>query len=623
MQDMSSSASPNSNNNVRELLSSHASVFSRKLLAPSHADSSGLLRASHLLQWLDAVSCLAAERASERSMVTANMSDLHLFQTVPVANCLLTLEASVTRTFSSSLEVYVQGTAEQLLPGADEDSSGPRPSPVCSCYFIYVVLKGPEFVPSPLPAILPDSPLASLRFSEASERRLLRQAESQQRLSRRHPQPAAARAALLSSSVGELAGGQSTQAIELVLPQHANHHGTTFGGHVMSLMEECAFACAARFFRRPVALLSVDDLAFLSGSSVGDRLVLKASVNRAFGPALEVGVRVDRLSKPSSNVCAPLDSAKVNAGYLTYQLLPPLPPLPALSSPLSSSFSLPCSPALAADLAPSPALVGALPEFIPQSAEERRRFDDALERLRARMARHALRSDWSGVSIPTWEEGPVGTELISSNLLALMHLDQDPVADSWWQVKTHNGILLQTRQKQGLQLARFSFSVARPAATDAQRRAILDVIQGLLLDAATRSCWDALFCFEPVHQVDESSCICRTSLSFPGRPVRQSFVLRSVRIYQDTSRLRLVIANRSVKAPGLDLGPNAVLTATDLLPSGWCICVSSSLISLSYILQIPPITLADSQLQQELVGETSHILSNLEAFHAALLKRLV
>ena len=79
---------------------------------------------------------------------------------------------------------------------------------------------------------------------------------------------------------------------ELAMPNDANPLGTLFGGKVMHLVDLAGSLAAGRHARRPVVTASVDYMNFLHPVHIGQLVVLKSSVNRAFHTSMEVGVRV-------------------------------------------------------------------------------------------------------------------------------------------------------------------------------------------------------------------------------------------------------------------------------------------------------------------------------------------
>jgi acyl-CoA hydrolase len=80
--------------------------------------------------------------------------------------------------------------------------------------------------------------------------------------------------------------------LELVLPNDTNNLGNLLGGRLMHWIDLAAAAAARRHARRISVTASMDRLDFLHPVHQGDQVVLKASVNRAFGTSMEIGVKV-------------------------------------------------------------------------------------------------------------------------------------------------------------------------------------------------------------------------------------------------------------------------------------------------------------------------------------------
>jgi acyl-CoA hydrolase len=87
-----------------------------------------------------------------------------------------------------------------------------------------------------------------------------------------------------------VSASQSEMA-EVVLPNDANPLGNLLGGRLMHLIDIAGAMAAHRHSRSPVVTASMDHLDFLSPVKVGDLLILRSSVNRAFRTSMEVGVK--------------------------------------------------------------------------------------------------------------------------------------------------------------------------------------------------------------------------------------------------------------------------------------------------------------------------------------------
>ena len=79
---------------------------------------------------------------------------------------------------------------------------------------------------------------------------------------------------------------------EIVFPADANSLGNLFGGRLMQYIDLVGAMAASRHARAITVTASMDHLDFVAPVHVGDLLILKSSVNRAFRTSMEVGVKV-------------------------------------------------------------------------------------------------------------------------------------------------------------------------------------------------------------------------------------------------------------------------------------------------------------------------------------------
>jgi acyl-CoA hydrolase len=78
---------------------------------------------------------------------------------------------------------------------------------------------------------------------------------------------------------------------EIIFPADTNALGNLFGGRLMQFIDLVGAVAAVRHCREIVVTASMDHLDFVAPVHVGDLLILKASVNRAFRTSMEIGVR--------------------------------------------------------------------------------------------------------------------------------------------------------------------------------------------------------------------------------------------------------------------------------------------------------------------------------------------
>src|SRR5205807_4837520 len=87
-----------------------------------------------------------------------------------------------------------------------------------------------------------------------------------------------------------VAESQSEMA-EVILPNDANPLGNLLGGRLLHFIDLAGAMAAHRHSRSYVVTASMDHIDFLHPVKVGDLLILKSSVNRAFRTSMEVGVK--------------------------------------------------------------------------------------------------------------------------------------------------------------------------------------------------------------------------------------------------------------------------------------------------------------------------------------------
>lgn len=94
-----------------------------------------------------------------------------------------------------------------------------------------------------------------------------------------------------SLPVRTVAESQS-EMTELILPNDANTLGNLLGGRLMHFIDLVGAMAAYRHARTHVVTASMDHIDFIAPVHVGDLLILKSSLNRAFNTSMEVGVKV-------------------------------------------------------------------------------------------------------------------------------------------------------------------------------------------------------------------------------------------------------------------------------------------------------------------------------------------
>ncbi len=153
-----------------------------------------------------------------------------------------------------------------------------------------------------------------------------------------------------SSPSGRFVRESISEYSEFALPNDANTLGNVLGGKVMHLVDLAAALAAVRHSRCSVVTASVDHMSFLHPIHIGQLIVLRSSVNRVFRTSMEVGVRVEVENLVTG------DKQHTASAYLTFVALD------------KSGSRL------------------AIPPVIPETEDEKRRYEEAEERRAYRLA---------------------------------------------------------------------------------------------------------------------------------------------------------------------------------------------------------------------------------------------
>src|SRR5262245_19201524 len=89
---------------------------------------------------------------------------------------------------------------------------------------------------------------------------------------------------------GRPVSDSATEMTQLVLPQHANVHGSVLGGTVMHWVDLAAAIVANRHSHRPVVTAAFDEMAFLAPIQIGQLALLKARLTLVDRRSMEIRV---------------------------------------------------------------------------------------------------------------------------------------------------------------------------------------------------------------------------------------------------------------------------------------------------------------------------------------------
>jgi acyl-CoA hydrolase len=168
-----------------------------------------------------------------------------------------------------------------------------------------------------------------------------------------------------SPTARPVSASQSERA-EIIFPGDANPFGNLFGGRLMQFIDLCGAMAASRHARAIPVTVSMDGIDFVAPVKVGDILILKASVNRAFNTSMEVGVKamVENIETQALH--------HVSTAYLTF---------------------------IALDRSGQRVQV---PQILPETEHQLRRYEDAGRRREMRSGEMARKKELRATLAPEW-----------------------------------------------------------------------------------------------------------------------------------------------------------------------------------------------------------------------------
>ncbi|MCU0915761.1 MAG: acyl-CoA thioesterase [Planctomycetes bacterium] len=98
----------------------------------------------------------------------------------------------------------------------------------------------------------------------------------------------------MTSDRGKTPSESAVETRYLVMPTQANPQGTAFGGAIVSWIDMVAAMAGQRHCGCEVVTAGIDTLIFRHPIRIGDHVVLRAAVNYVSRSSLEVGVQVIR-----------------------------------------------------------------------------------------------------------------------------------------------------------------------------------------------------------------------------------------------------------------------------------------------------------------------------------------
>lgn len=150
---------------MKEKLVSESRTIMTEMIMPNDTNPLGNLMGGNLMRWMDIAGGICAAKHCESHVVTASVDHVSFTSPIKVGD-VITINASVTRAFNTSVEVYVEVLASDIT-GANGRQSN-------HAYLSFVALNTKTRKPSKVPPLRPLSSEEQKLYDGASRRRELR-----------------------------------------------------------------------------------------------------------------------------------------------------------------------------------------------------------------------------------------------------------------------------------------------------------------------------------------------------------------------------------------------------------------------------------------------------------------
>lgn len=146
-------------------MESKSPSFSRtiktEVVCPNDTNPMGLLKGGRLVDWMDIAAAVCAQTHSGKICVTASIHEID-FKAAAEVGGIIEIDASITRAFSTSMEIFVQALVRDVLTTEKKI--------ICEAYFTFVAIDN-EGKPSEVCAVKPHTELESKYFKNALDRK--------------------------------------------------------------------------------------------------------------------------------------------------------------------------------------------------------------------------------------------------------------------------------------------------------------------------------------------------------------------------------------------------------------------------------------------------------------------
>jgi acyl-CoA hydrolase len=140
---------------------SYSETIKTEIVCPNDTNPVGILMGGRLVEWMDVAAAVCAQVHTEQVCVTAMINKVAFRKPAKIGD-VITIKASITRAFRTSMEIKVTAAARNYLSGNQYH--------VSDAYFTFVALNK-EGKTTEVPAVLPETDSELNEYEQALVRK--------------------------------------------------------------------------------------------------------------------------------------------------------------------------------------------------------------------------------------------------------------------------------------------------------------------------------------------------------------------------------------------------------------------------------------------------------------------
>jgi len=146
---------------IKHKTPSASETIKTEVVCPNDTNPLGILKGGRLVEWMDMAAAVCAQTHAEKICVTAAIHSADFYKAACTGD-IVTISARITRSFNSSLEIFVFAFAKNVMTGKNDL--------ICEAYLTFVVLDEDGKIAKAIP-VKPVSKSEKKLYTEALRRK--------------------------------------------------------------------------------------------------------------------------------------------------------------------------------------------------------------------------------------------------------------------------------------------------------------------------------------------------------------------------------------------------------------------------------------------------------------------